>query len=236
LLVKLYTDIGGQPVPKSVLFTGGGTGAYQPRNKFNLAYAIHLIQINNTLTAEIDIAAQATIMRRHGGHDPVTDPIELIKCSGFGKPQRHSDPHIGEVVNSVARQGCSLTLQDPIGLYMDKLPHPTDELGIKKPDGGRVDMEYWKLMRGDNDHILRAEFAAPAGQPAVGDLEIGGEKITFGGQIVKAGRGMMVKLTGVVGKPGVFHNPSFPCPGGGAFDSHAMGLAPSMVGRSSRRS
>ena len=230
LLAKLYSEITGQAVQQSDLFTPGG--AYQPRNKFNLTYAIHLIQINNTLTAEIDIAAQATIMRRHGGHDPVTDPIELIKCSGFGKKERHSDPHIGEVVNSVARQGCSLTLQDPIGLYMDKLPDPTAELGIKKPDGGAVGMDYWKLVRGDKDHILRAEFAAPAGQPAVGDLEIGGEKIRFGGQIVKAG--MMVKLTGVVGKPGVFHNPSFSCPGGGAFASQALGPAPATVGRSSR--
>jgi hypothetical protein len=234
LLTKLYSDIVGQPVPQSELFTAGG--AYQPRNKFNIAYAVHLIQPNNTLTAEINIAAQATIIRQHGGHDPVTDPGELINCSRFGDPDRHSDPHIGEVVNGVARQGCSLTLQDPVGLYIDGLPHPTNDLGIKKPDGGVVGPDYWTLARGDQDHIVRAVFAAPTGQPAVGDLEIGGKKIEFGGQIVKAGPGMMVKLTGIVGKPGVFHNPSFPCPGP-ALAAHAVGFGPSsMVSRSSRRS
>ena len=233
LLTKLYSDIVGQQVPQSELFTAGG--AYQPRNKFNMAHAIHLIQRNNTLQAEINIASQATIIRQHGGHDPVTDPGELINCSRFGDPDRHSDPHIGEVVNGVARQGCSLTLQDPIGLYIDGLPHPTNDLGIKKPDGGVVGPDYWTLARGDQDHIVRAVFVAPAGQPAVGDLEIGGKKIEFGGQIVKAGPGMMVKLTGIVGKPGVFHKPvSFPCPGP-ALAAHAVGSGPSsMVSRSSR--
>jgi hypothetical protein len=129
LLTKLYSDIVGQQVPQSELLTAGGT--YAPRNSFNMNHAIHLIQPNNTLRAEINIASQATIIRRHGGHDPVTNPNELINCSGFGDADRHSDPHIGEVVNDVARQGCSLTLQDPIGLYIDGLPHPTNDLGIK---------------------------------------------------------------------------------------------------------
>jgi hypothetical protein len=231
LLTKLYSDIVGQPVPQSELLTAAGT--YASRNSFNIKHAIHLIQRNNTLEAEIDIASQATIIRRNGGHDPITNATELINCSGFGAADRHSDPHIGEVVNDVARQGRSLTLQDPIGLYIDGLPHPTDELGITKPGGGAVGPDYWTLVRGDKDHILRAVFAAPAGQPAVGDLEIDGEKIAFGGQIVKAGRGMRVKLTGVVGKPGVFHNPSFPCPGGG-ISPLALALGPSAISRTRR--
>jgi hypothetical protein len=234
LLTKLYSDIVGQEVPQSELLTAGG--AYAPRNSFNMKNAIHLIQPNNTLRAEINIASQAMIIRRHGSHDPVTNSNELISCSGFGDPDRHSDPHIGEVVNDVARQGCSLALQDPIGLYIDGLPHPTNDLGIKKPDGSAVGPDYWTLARGDKDHILRAVFAAPAGQPAVGDLEIGGQKILFGGQIVKAGTGMRVKLTGVVGKTGVFHNPSFPCPGSG-ISPLAAGFGPSAaISRSSRRS
>jgi hypothetical protein len=232
LLTKLYSDIVGQQVPQSELLTADGT--YAPRNSFNMKHAVHLIQRNNTLEAEIDIAAQATIIRRHGNHDPVTDLNELINCSGFGVADRHSDPHIGEVVNGVARQGCSLTLLNPIGLYIDGLPHPTNDLGIKKPGGGAVGPDYWTPVRGDSDHILRAVFAAPMGQPAVGDLEIGGKKIEFGGQIVKAGRGMKVKLTGVVGRPGVFHNHSFPCPGGG-FAPLALGLHPSAAIRRSSR-
>jgi hypothetical protein len=208
LLVKLYSEIAGQQVPASDLYTSGG--AYSPRNKWNVRYAAHLMQRNNTLGAEINIASQATILRRHQGDDPVTDANELINCSGFGDPDRHSDPHIGDVVNQAARQGCSVTLQDPIALYMESLPHPTNDLGIKKPGGGVVGPEYWRLMRGDQNHILRAVFEAPPGEPAVGDLEIGGTKITYGGQIVRAG--LRVKLTGVIGKAGVFHNHTFPCP------------------------
>lgn len=220
LLVKLYSDIVGQAVPQADLFPSGA--AYAPRNKWNLQHAIHLIQTNNSLSAEIDIASQATVIRQHDGDDPVTDANELIDCSGFGAAQRHSDPHIGDVVNMAAREGRSVTLQDPIGLYLESLPDPTNDLGIKKAGGGAVGPEYWKLVRGDKDHILRAVFEAPAGQPAVGDLEIGGKKIVFGGQIVKAG--LRVKLTGIVGKAGVFHNHSFPCPGQ-AFAAFAPGLA-----------
>lgn len=209
LLVKLYSDIAGQPVPEADLYAS--SGRYLPHNKWNLQNAVHLIQINNSLGAEINIAARATVLRRHDGHDPVTDANELINCSGYGAADRHSDPHIGEVVNQVARQGCSITLQDPIGLYLESLPDPTNELNIKKPDGSAVGSEYWTLVRGDKDHILRAVFQAPAGQPAVGDLEIGGRKIAFVGQIVKAG--LKVKLTGVVGKPGVIRNHTYPCPG-----------------------
>ena len=209
LLVKLYSEIAGQAVPQADLLTTGG--AYFPRNKWNTQFAVHLVQINNTLRAEINIASQATILRRHGTDDPVTDPIELINCSRFGDPDRHSDPHIGDEVNTAARQGCSVTLQDPIALYLESLPHPTNDLNIKKSGGGMVGPEYWTLARGDQDHILRAIFQAPPGQPAVGDLEIRGTKITHGGQIVR--EGLRVKLTGVVGKSGVFHNHTFPCPG-----------------------
>jgi hypothetical protein len=209
LLVKLYSEAAGQPVPDTELYTSGS--AYSPRNKWNAQYAVHLVQRNNTLRAEINIASQATVLRRHDGDDPVTDANELINCSGYGDPDRHSDPHIGDVVNQAARQGSSITLQDPIALYLESLPHPTNDLGIRKPGGGVVGPEYWTLVRGDHDHILRAVFEAPAGQPAVGDLEIGGEKIAYAGQIVRAG--LRVKLTGVVGKAGVFHNHTFPCPG-----------------------
>jgi hypothetical protein len=209
LLVKLYSDIAGQAVPAAELYTSGG--AYSPRNSWNARYAVHLVQPNNTLRAEINIASSATVLRRHDGDDPVTDANELIKCSGYGEPDRHSDPHIGDVVNQAARRGCSITLQNPIALYLESLPHPTNDLGIKKSDGGVVGPDYWTLMRGEKDHILRAIFEAPAGQPAVGDLEIGGKKIVHAGQIVK--QGLRVKLTGLAGKPGVFHNHTFPCPG-----------------------
>ena len=57
----------------------------------------------------------------------------------------------------------------------------------------------------------------------VGDIKIEGDPIRFGGQVAKA---MRIKLTGIVGKEGVFHNHSFPCPGGG-------GVLPSPFSRNS---
>ncbi len=138
LLVQLYSSIVGKPVPQSDLFTAGG--AYEPNNKHNQQHAIHLLQINNTLRAEIDISAQATIIRKQpASHDPITDANDLIDCSGFGAKQRHSDPHIGDVVNTVARQGCSLTLARirlVSTLKSCRIRPPIS--GIKKPDGGVV--------------------------------------------------------------------------------------------------
>lgn len=214
LLAKLYSDIVGRNVPLTDLLTPAG--AYRPRNPWNLAYAIHLIQGANTLAAEINIAAQATVIRSHDGHSPITAADDLITCSGYGNPERHSDPHIGDIVNEQARKGCSVTLQDPVGLYIEKLIDPKT-LKIKTPNGTFAGTDYWTLVRGDNDHILRAVFEVPAGelhqgQPfVVGDLTIEGDPIEFGGQLVKAG--LRMKLHGMIGNPGVFHNGPFPCPG-----------------------
>ncbi len=211
LLVELYTKLVGQPVPKKDLISKHGT--YQPQNKWNLQHAIHLIQGANTLGAEMNIAAQATILRRHGT-ELITDPIELIDCSRFGVRDRNSDPHIGDVVNQKARLGCSVTLQNPVGLYLESLPEPA-KLGFLKPDGSPVG-NYWTLVRGDTDHILRAVYEVPAGETSgghpfvVGDLTSDGAPLRFGGQIAQK---LRVKLTGIIGQEGVFHNKSFPCPG-----------------------
>jgi len=226
LLVSLYEQIAGRSIRRQDILTQGGT--YIPRNRWNRQHAVHLVQPNNTLSAEINIAAQATILRRQGGHDPVTDANELIECSGFGVKERHSDPHIGDVINQQARAGRSVTLEDPIALYLEELPDPAD-IGIRKPDGTPAGPEYWRVERGDAAHILRAVFEVPAGETVngqpftVGDMTIEGDAIEFGGQIVRVG-GLRGKLTGLVGKSGGFHNPSFPCPGQPLF---ALGPGPS---------
>lgn len=222
LLVSLYSKVAGQPVPKGDLLTTGGL--YRPTNKWNAAFAVHLVQPANNLGAEIDIAAQATVLRRHGTHDPVTDAIELIRCSIFGDEERNSDPHIGDIVNQKARLGCSVTLQDPIGLYIESMPTP-EELEWRKPDGSLVG-DYWQLERGDNDHMLRLVYEVPAGELSngkpfvVGDITIEGDPITFGGQLAKF---LRVKLTGIIGQEGVFHNQTFPCRGSGPFAIMAPG-------------
>jgi hypothetical protein len=52
-----------------------------------------LFQKNNTLAAEVDIAAQGTVIRKMGGKI-VTDQDELILCSDYGDAGRNSDPKV----------------------------------------------------------------------------------------------------------------------------------------------
>ncbi|KAL8724855.1 MAG: hypothetical protein Q9166_007709 [cf. Caloplaca sp. 2 TL-2023] len=78
----------------------------------------HLAQINNTLGAEIDIAAQATVIRKNSSGAVITDEDELIRCSLYGNPDRNSDPRIGSIINGFARGNKAITVAEPVALYM----------------------------------------------------------------------------------------------------------------------
>jgi len=89
-----------------------GLPAYSPINKWNnqpsagqTTGAVHLISSPNTLSAEITLAAGATLLREDPPGTPVTNPDKLITCSNFGVPGRNSDPHIGASVNEIIRSG-----------------------------------------------------------------------------------------------------------------------------------
>jgi hypothetical protein len=180
-------------------------GKYNRLNKWNTKNgAMHLNQRNNTLGAEINIAAQATILRQKGGVT-LTDPDALIRCGLYGAPGRASDPTIGATVNALARDGFSLTLQNPVGLYIASL----DTTGWKKPNGSPVNPGYWQILRGTTGRILRAVYQVPASEGfTVGDITIGGEKIEFGGQIAEK---ITMKLTGLAFDKGKFKNPAQAC-------------------------
>jgi hypothetical protein len=187
-------------------------GVYNPLNPWNLTRgAMHLIQPNNTLSAEIFIAADATILRHDASGNLITDAADLIGCAGFGEKTRASDPHIGDEVNGLARQGYTVTLTDPVGLYMESL----DTTGWTKPDGSPVG-DYFRITRGDKAHAVRAVYAVPEGersaaQPfAVGDILIGGVPIEFGGQIAK---NITMRLTGFASGKGMITSPAFGCGG-----------------------
>ncbi|KAJ6078670.1 hypothetical protein N7467_008423 [Penicillium canescens] len=99
-----------------------GNEVYNPANVWNLlsttGVIAHLIQPNNTLSAEVDIAAQATVIRKNDKNKTITDADELINCSKYGNPGRNSDPSIGAAINSLARDGASLTVAEPVALYI----------------------------------------------------------------------------------------------------------------------
>ena len=121
-----YRQLVGPQVQQADLFPGC---VYDPHNRWNTKDGIvHLTQGANTLGAEINLAAQATVLRKSGA-GPIVTENALINCSRFGTPGRASDPHIGFVVNQLAARGFSLTLLNPAGLYIHRL----DTLGWTKP-------------------------------------------------------------------------------------------------------
>jgi hypothetical protein len=192
-------------------------GVYNPFNKWNTTDGIvHLTQGANTLGAEIDLAAKATILRNHADGTPVTDGEELVNCSpGFGTNTRASDPHIAQVVNGLAIQGYSLTLRNPVGLYIDSL----NTTGWTKPGpGGKgipTGSEFWRIIRGHDTYGLRAVYEVPAGvlrpdgqQMTVSDIKIGGIPIQYGGQIAKM---ILMKLVATGCRQGQSHRQSTLC-------------------------
>jgi hypothetical protein len=181
------------------------SGRYNTLNKWNTHLgAMHLNQRNNTLGAEINIAAQATILRQQNGV-VITDADELIRCARFGSPGRASDPRIGAEVNALAREGFAITLQNPVGLYIDVL----DTTGWKTPTTTPAS-RYWKSVRGAAGMTVRAVFEVPPSEGfTVSDIKIGGQFIEFGGQIAE---NITVKLTGLACRKGQISNVARPCP------------------------
>jgi hypothetical protein len=189
-------------------------GAYDPLNAWNTERgAMHLTHPSNTLGAEIALAADATVLRRRGSRT-LTDADELIRCAGYGVPERASDPRIGADVNALAREGYAITLANPVGLYIAGL----DTQGWTRPDGRPVG-DYLRIVRGTRTNALRAVYEVPAreragGQPfVVGDISIGGRTIEFGGQVAEF---MTLRLTGVACRRGQISNPPRGCEPGAA--------------------
>ena len=191
-------------------------GRYVARNRWNNSTtngAMHLIQQNNTLGAEIELAAAATIVRLSGGQ-PITDVQELIQCGAYGQAERHSDPFIGASVNELARAKADVTLANPVGLYIAGL----SVAGWQAPDGSNP-MDYWKVTRGTEEKTLRAVYEVPAGKNfVVGDIRINNRPIEFGAQIADF---ITIKLTGLATRIGQ----STVAPFDGCVRSAGLGMA-----------
>jgi hypothetical protein len=224
-LVEIYRGLVDPAVKDQVDLAGltNATGSYEPLNRFNTDHgAAHLIQTNNNLYAEVQIAAQACILRRTAQGAPITDSDALIRCSQYGAPGRASDPKIGFTVNAQARLGQAITLCDPVALYITRW----SSAGWLKPDGTQVG-DYWRLVRGIGPVAsgepamgLHLVYEVPAAEGfVVGDIRSAGAPIEWGGQIAER---INVGLYAILW-PGQFQNPSFRCgefpqgaPGGGA--------------------
>lgn len=179
-VLQLYRQHVNANVQKSDLFDASGD--YVSRNRWNNSTsfgAMHLIQENNTLSAEIEIAGAATIQRARADGTLKTDSRELITCGRYGARERHSDPFIGARVNFHARARSDVTLANPVGIYFAGL----DTQGWTTPDGTPANT-FWTYTRGTPDRPMRAVLQVPAGRPYVlGDVKIGGRNIEFGAQV-----------------------------------------------------
>jgi hypothetical protein len=172
-------------------------GSYNAHNRFNNSTeggAMHLIQQNNTLGAEIEIAGAATLIRRRNG-EILTSEQDLIACGQYGQPQRNSDPHIGSEVNALARAHHDISLANPISLCIASL----SAVAFMTPDGSDP-ASFWTVTRGTRDKALRAVYEVPSGKRfVVGDIKINGRTIDFGAQIADF---TTIKLTGLATRLG----------------------------------
>ncbi len=172
-------------------------GSYNSRNRWNNSTTggvMHLIQINNTLSAEIELAGGSSVVRKINGR-LLTGERELIDCGQYGGAERNSDPRIGSEVNSLTRQKADVTLANPVGLYFSRLI--TD--GWEVP-GNEDPLNFWNYVRGSENHPVRAVFEVPEDRGfAVGDIKIGGRNIEFGAQIADM---IKIKLIGAAHRMG----------------------------------
>lgn len=173
-------------------------GAYNSYNKWNTTHgAMHLTHPANTLGAEITLAAQAAVLRKDGSGAPIQDTEALVCCSGYGDANRSSDPLIGAGVNGLATAGFSVSLADPVGLYIGGINLD----GFRGPDNEDVG-GAWRPDRGNSEQrmILRATFAVPEELGlSVDQVLARGRAIAFGGQISDE---IQMTLTGLVKKRG----------------------------------
>lgn len=200
-----FVDYHGNPLVPAVIYP---KGAYNPYNKWNSTHGImHLAQPANSLSAEILLGADATILRKNKKERRVVEADPLICCAAYGGINRNSDPTIGGSVNDLARLGFALTLKNPVGLYMNDL----DLTGFTRPDGKPLPAECWRMIRGKPGMIERAVFEIPKGEGyTVSDVLIGGVPLRHGGQIAEH---ITVKIVGLASQAGRFSNPPVVCDG-----------------------
>ena len=190
LVVSLYRQHISPQVQPQHLFSNG---VYRRRNLWNSSTsqgAMHLIQRANTLGAEIELAAGASLVRARADGSLLIGERELIECGAYGERERHSDPHIGALVNELARQKADVTLANPVGLCIAGL----SVAGWTAPDGSDP-LSYWKITRGTPEKALRTVYEVPASKGfTVSDITINDDPIEFAAQIADF---ITIKLTGL---------------------------------------
>jgi len=150
---------------------------------------MHLRSGPNNLFAAVTLASDATVLRFRDGAQ-VTSPQDLVSCGDFGEPLRSSDPQIAAAINGLATLGDKITLEDPIGLYIEEI-RPE---GLELPAGVTLE-DCWKVERGTAEHALRASFSLPEGAGTLEDVRVRGAPVRFGAQLADLVRVRIVALS-----------------------------------------
>jgi hypothetical protein len=180
-------------------------GSYNPYNVWNTEKGcMHLTHPANTLGAEINLAAQATISRKDNKGNRVTDVRRFACASDFRDVNRSSDPNIGSGVNltiwpsTAGSKVKSITLADPVGLYIDDI-----DKGAITDEHGDVQPGWFKIERGVSGHGLMAVFKAPASSRIGMDkIRLEGLPVEYGGQLADKIRMVLYAKTADLGLPG----------------------------------
>ena len=180
-VLALYRDLLGPGVAEAEVFSAGG--AYNPRNVWNTTRGIvHYIQRINTLRDAVGLATGSV------GTGAALDNFEVPSS-----PKTSADPRVALDIGALARRGLSVTLSEPVGLYMVDW----DDTGWTKPNGRPVG-DYWNVRRGRAGAALRLEYEVPASEGfVVGEIRVGGRRIEVGGQMADH---VSVMMGGVAGQ------------------------------------
>lgn len=186
-VLELYRELVDPAVRMRDLCPGG---AYNPRNPWNHARGIvHYIMGINSLgalvNAEQDSVISPSALDNYDGLPLRFDANNEIATS--------SDARFSLDIGAFSRKGLSVTVREPVGLYMIDW----DDTGWTKPDGTPVG-DYWHVRRGRPGAALRLEYEVPSSEGfVVGDIRIGGRPVEYGGQLAEH---ITVMAGGLVGK------------------------------------
>lgn len=204
-LLGVYHELVGPHVQLEQLIIDGVYRRENVHNRSTNGRLAHLVQGSNTLEAALILAAQATVLREDADGQPVTSAMALVRCGRLGEPRRNSDPQIAAAVNDAAATGAEISLQNPIGLYIDRLLIG----GMETPDG-EDPAAFWTVERGDTQHTVRASYSVASERGyRVGDITADGRPIRFGAQLADR---VSVRLTALV-KPAGHQPKRQPCVG-----------------------
>jgi hypothetical protein len=170
LVLRLYRRLVGPQVQPADLFPGGG--AYDPENRWNTTDGIvHFIMPINSMKDLLGVSQEAP------GDPAVRDGFDALP---YFRPTG-ADARISFDNWAMTRTGRSVAPVAAPGLYIAD----RDDTGFTRPDGSPVG-DYWTVQRGRPGAVLRLRYEVPAAEGfAVGDIRIGGRRITTGGQIAE---------------------------------------------------